>query len=302
MRGGRRQLWLGFLVAALAVVVNATSAAAKDPPPAATTCTPPCQPGETCFGGACMVPAARPNPPPAFPPPPGAPPPAYPPSPLPGGPPPPGAPPVYAPAPGYHPPPPMPIRQVGYEDDLPKPVRMRRFMVVPYIGTHTYQSEANGAYFPGFRIGSMVGARVTDALSLNWELTFDISNIDTAPATPSSSEFAFDFAFSPMFHIPAGVAEFLVGPKLGVFWVHTDVRNNSSYIDESHQGTGILGGITAGTFMNVSSTVALGFLLSGELRKIEHACTVNAGEIALCDLARDGSAAVAGLTAAAIFR
>jgi len=299
MSGRGRQLWLGFLVTALAVVVNARSAAAKEPPPAA--CTPPCQPGETCFGGACMVPAARPNPPPAFPPPPGAPPPAYPPSPPPGAPPPLGAPPVYAPAAGYRPPPPMPP-PVGFYEDAAKPVRTRRFMAVPYIGTHSYQSEANRAYFPGFRIGTLIGGRVTEQLSLNWELTFDISNIDTAPATPSSSEFAFDFAFSPMFHIPAGVAEFLVGPKLGVFWVHTDVRNNSSYTTESHQGTGILGGLTAGTFMNVSSTVALGFLLSGELRKVEHACTVNPGEIALCDLARDGSAAVAGLTAAAIFR
>ena len=54
--------------------------------------------------------------------------------------------------------------------------------------------------------------------------------------------------------------------------------------------------------MAVSSNVSLGVLLSGELRKIEHACTVNAGEVALCDLARDDSAAIIGLTAAAIFR
>ena len=54
--------------------------------------------------------------------------------------------------------------------------------------------------------------------------------------------------------------------------------------------------------MAVSSNVSLGVLLAGELRKIEHACTVNTGEVALCDLARDDSAASIGLTAAAIFR
>ena len=94
----------------------------------------------------------------------------------------------------------------------------------------------------------------------------------------------------------------MLGPKLGVFWANTDVHPTGVYTSESYQGTGILGGITAGTFMAVSSTVSLGVLLSGELRKIEHACTVNPGEIALCDLARDDSAASIGLTAAAIFR
>jgi len=173
---------------------------------------------------------------------------------------------------------------------------------VPYLGTHSYQSATARAYFPGFRFGTLIGGRVNEQLSLNWELTFDISNIDTAPAAPSSSEFAFDFAFSPLIHIPAGPAEILLGPKLGVFWVSTDVHQNASYTSQSHQGTGILGGITAGTFMAVSSTVSLGVLLSGEIRKLEHACTVNAGEVALCDLARDDSATIIGLTAAAIFR
>jgi len=297
------QRWFGFLVAVVAVGGGATGAAAKETPPMASTCAPPCQPGETCVGGACMVPAARPNAPaPAFPPPPppmGAPPPAFPPpAPTPGAPPPPGAPPVYAPYPAYRPLPPA-----GFYEGPLKPAARRRFMALPYIGTHSYQSEANRAYFPGFRIGTLIGGRVNEQLSLNWELTFDISNIDRAPGAPtSSSEFAFDFAFSPLIHIPIGPAEILLGPKLGVFWVSTDIHQDTSYASQSHQGTGILGGITAGTFMAVSSTVSLGVLLSGELRKIEHACTVNAGEVALCDLARDGSAAIIGLTAAAIFR
>lgn len=291
------QRWLGFLVAVIASGAGAPDASAKDTPPASSTCAPPCQAGETCIGGTCMVPTARPNapssgfpaPPPAFPPPVGAPQPAYPP-------PPPGAPPVYAPYPAYRPMPPP-----GFYDMPPKPIRQRRFMAVPYIGTHSYQSATNGAYFPGFRIGTLIGGRVNEQLSLNWELTFDISNIDTTPAAPSSSEFAFDFAFSPLVHFPLGPAEIVLGPKLGVFWVSTDVHP-ALYTSQSHQGTGILGGITFGTFMAVSTNVSLGVLLSGELRKIEHACTVNAGEVALCDLARDDAASIIGLTAAAIFR
>ena len=181
---------------------------------------------------------------------------------------------------------------------------MRRFMAVPYIGMHSYQGAATQTYFPGFRLGTLIGGRINELMSLNWELTFDVSNIDRAPAAPtSSSEFAFDFAFSPMIHIPAGAAELVVGPKLGVFWVSTDVRPVATYSDsQSHQGTGILGGITAGTFMSVSSTVSLGVLVTGELRKIEHACTVNPGEVALCDIARGSSAASIGFSAAAMFR
>jgi hypothetical protein len=243
-----------------------------------------------------MAPTARPSAPPSGcpGPPPAFPPPAYPP---PAPPPPPGAPPVYAPYPAYRPLPPP-----GFYDAPPRPVRQRRFMAVPYIGTHSYQSKETLPYFPGFRIGALIGGRVNEQLSLNWELTFDIANIDNPPATPSSSEFAFDFAFSPLVHIPIGPAEIVLGPKLGVFWVSTDVHPAGGYDSESHQGTGILGGITAGTFMAVSSNVSLGVLLSGELRKMEHACAVSTGEVALCDLARDKSASVIGLTAAAIFR
>ena len=261
--------WFGLLLA----MVITSRAAATESPSGSSLCAPACQPGETCVSGTCMVPAA---PPPV---------------------------PAYPPTPGYRAPP----TSSYYE--APRPARPRRFLALPYIGTHSYQSGSTRAYFPGFRIGGLIGARVTEQVSLNWELTFDVSNIETSPPAPpvttsssDSSEFAFDFAFSPMVHLPAGPAEFVLGPKLGVFWVHTDVHTNSSFTGVSRQGTGVLGGLTVGTFMSVSGPVSLGVLLSGELRKIEHACTVNAGEIALCDLARDGSAAIVGLTAAAIFR
>ena len=280
-----------LLLAMVAVIAGVTRAAAKESPSAPPACTPPCQPGETCLGGTCMVPAGRPPaPPPAFPPPAtSAPPPAYPPPAYP--------PPAYPPYAAYRPLPPG-----GFYEAPLRPVRQRRFLVLPYIGTHSYQNATARDYFPGFRLGSLIGGRVNEQISLNWELTFDISNIDTPPAATSSSEFAFDFAFSPMFHLPAGAAEILLGPKLGVFWVHTDVHNDMTFNDESHQGTGILGGLTVGTFMAVSSTVSLGVLVSVEARKIEHACDVNAGEIALCDRARDSSATLVGLTAAALFR
>jgi hypothetical protein len=211
---------------------------------------------------------------------------------------------MYPTYPSYRraPPPPLPVPVPQAYDAPVPPTRMRRFMALPYIGTHSYQTDANRAYFPGLRIGTLIGGRINEMLSLNWELTFDISNIDEPVGAPDSSEFAFDFAFSPMVHFPAGPAEILLGPKLGVFWVSTDIHNNSTYTSESHQGTGVLGGITAGTFMAVSSSVSLGVLVSGELRKIEHSCTVAVDEIALCDLARSSAASIIGLTAAAIFR
>jgi hypothetical protein len=275
----------GLLLATLAVLAGGTRVSAKEPPPA--PCAPACQAGETCVSGTCMVPTGRaseaPPPPPAFPPPPG------------------GAlatpvPPPYPPYAVYQPPPP------GFYLPPPRSPRQRRFLILPYIGTHTYQSAANSAYFPGFRIGGLVGGRVSEVLSLNWELTLDVANVDNPPTTKSSSEFAFDFGFSPTIHLPAGAAELLLGPKLGVFWVHTDIHDPATYNSEGRQGTGILGGVNAGAFMSVSANVSLGLLLSFEFRKIEHGCAANADEIALCDLARDRAATVFGLTAAALFR
>jgi hypothetical protein len=302
MRGSRR--WSELVLAMIAVAGSVTHAAAKEPPPA---CTPPCQPSETCVGSSCMVPSGRPQAPaPAFPPPAqSAPPPALPP-PAPGAPvapiqpaPPPAYPayPAYPAQPGYRPLPPP-----GAYDMPIKPMRQRRFLLLPYIGTHSYQSDAESSYFPGFRLGAMLGGRVNEDVSLNWEMTFDVSNIDTAPMAPSSSEYAFDFAFSPMGHFLAGPVELVVGPKLGVFWVHAEVHSATTYTSETHQGTGILGGLTVGTFMAVSTTTSLGVLLSAEVRKIEHACNVNVGEIALCNLSRDDAAKLVGVTAAALFR
>jgi hypothetical protein len=298
----KRELRSGLLLAMVVVATNATgssNASAKESPAGSTICSPACQPGATCIGGTCMIPAEAPPPPPAFPPPgappPGGPPPAYPQQPPPA--------PMYAPYPGYRP---VPQPMAAYAEPV-KPTKMRRFLALPYIGTHSYQGGANAAYFPGFRIGTLIGGRITEQFSLNWELTFDVSNIDEPTPPPplvssSSSEFAFDFAFSPMLHFPAGPADFVLGPKLGVFWVHTDVRTDGSYSSTSHQGTGILGGLTVGTFMAVSPNTSLGVLVSGELRAVEHACDVNAGEVALCDLARDSAAKILGLTAAAMFR
>ena len=304
MKRGQRECarWFSSLVAVLVVAAGATRAAAT---PAPATCTPACQPGETCIGGTCMVPARPSAPPPAFPTPPGpgtAPPgpaPAFPPPAM--GPPPPA--PMYPTYPSYRrAPPTLPPVPQAY-DVPPPPTKLRRFMALPYIGTHSYQTDTTRAYFPGLRLGTLIGGRITETLSLNWELTFDISNIDEPAGSPSSSEFAFDFAFSPLVHIPAGPAEIVLGPKLGVFWVSTDVHDNTvSYSSVSHQGTGVVGGITAGTFMAVSGSVSLGVLLSGELRRIAHSCAVTDGEIALCDLARDSAASIIGLTAAAIFR
>jgi hypothetical protein len=298
MRGQRR--WLGLLVAVVAVVGGATPAAAKEaPPPAPSVCTPACQPGQTCVSGTCMIPAPPPPPAPAPPPPPpvSAPPPGYP--SYPGY----APPPPYAPPPSYAPHyPPPPPRAYEYSP-LPRPPRQRRLLAMAAIGAHSYQNETASMYFPGLRIGGLIGARINDALSLNWELTLDISNVDeppTAAAYPSSnSELAFDVAISPLVHLPFGIAEFVLGPKLGFFWAHTD-DDYPNY--GSRTGTGLVGGINAGIFTQLGSVTSIGMLTSFEFRKIEHACDPSADSIALCDLARDTAAKVVSLSAAALFR
>ena len=208
-------------------------------------------------------------------------------------------PPVYAPHAAYRPPVPA-----GIYDAPAPPTKIRRFMALPYLGTHSYQTAANAAYFPGLRIGGLVGGRVSEMLSLNWELTFDISNIDGAarrrlrrPSSRSTSPSA------PSYTSPPDRWRSCSGPS----WVFSGSAPTFGARDDVHQATRTRAPASWGESRRerscpVSKTVSLGVLLSGELRRMEHDCTVATGEIALCDLARGSSASIIGLTAAAIFR
>ncbi len=88
------------------------------------------------------------------------------------------------------------------------------FMFMPYAGVHSFQNEDAQNMSVGLRMGSLLGGFLAPNLSLNGEITLDILNVNSVG---DLSAFAFDATLSPLFHVVGKKAEFVLGPKLGLF-------------------------------------------------------------------------------------
>ena len=315
-------------MAAAFVLVAAGRALGADPDPSEpSVCVPPCASGEICVGSACVAPDLRPrrparppdpapiepapppgsapttgpqpdpaaapttlpSQPPAAPPPPAyAPPPGYPAAAPPGY--------YYAPPPGYGYPPPPP----GLYAPLPRPPRTKRaFLVLPQLGTHSYQNTAARSYDPGVRVGSIVGGRFSDRLSLDADMTFDLSNVHGVPPGDSFREWTFALAICSLFQIPVGPLEFLTGPKAGYAFSRAEWRRMG--VTENDRATSLLVGLDAGVFMPVSPQTSVGVLLSLELRYLQHVCRKTTG-VEVCDpYSQSDATKIVGLSAGALF-
>lgn len=293
----RRWVGLLLLVSAIAVVAGAarTVRAGEDPRRPVRS---------RIYAWATAVPAGSAGataPQPTGPPEPGNAPPAQAP---PSSPPPPG----YAPPPGYPPPyyyyyypPPQPLGWYYVPAPLPippKPPRLKRvFLALPYFGVHTYQNGEASDYDPGLRFGSFLGARLNDRISLNADLTVDISNAGRAGG--AFREYSIALAFAPMLQLPARLLEIVVGPKAGLFILNTETTSGGV----TYGGTqpGVVFGIDTGVFLSVSPTTSMGVLLAFELRQANDDCQNNF-QVALCASgAARGLASVVGLTVAVLF-
>ena len=316
------------LLAVTLAALGATPAAATEPDLSGpSVCAPPCPDGEICVGTTCVAPNARPaapaRPRPAPPLPPPAPagsasttgpqpartpqagnaPPA--PAPPPGSAPPPGPPPPgEAPPPGYPPPayyypPPQPLGWYYLPPPAPpRPPRLKRiFLALPYFGVHTYQNREASAYGPGLRFGSLIGGRLNDRLSLNANVTVDVSNV--ASSGSGFREYAVALAFTPLLQIPARPLEIVVGPKAGLFVMDTEITTMGFTISASQQG--VLFGIDTGVFLPVSATTSMGVMLAFELRRANDPC-VGISQGGLCTSGNaNGLASIVGMTAAVLF-
>jgi hypothetical protein len=283
------------IFAALGGAMPASAAEADPSTPA--LCSPPCLAGQTCVGGTCMVPAnqaATPPAPPTSSTPPGTPGNATP--PQPGSPPPqpgypyaPGSPPpqVYSyPPPGYAPP-----RRLR---------RKRGFLMMPFLGIHSYQHQEAYNTDPGLRVGTFVGGRINDIFSANAEVRLDVTNPGDLPAGTESGEWAFTATFSPLFQLPAGPVEFVLGPKVGGFYVNQRLSDTTDRV--LIEGYGVVIGGNIGVFVPVSPTASLGLLLSLEIAKLSTACVNVTGAGSSCNSDVDAPASqILGLTAAALF-
>jgi hypothetical protein len=148
--------------------------------------------------------------------------------------------------------------------------RKRRLLAIPYVGVHSYVQR--DAYGPGLRFGGLLGVRVGDRLSVNGELTYDVSNV-SGPITLEQERF-FRGSVSPLVHVDARGLELNIGPKVGLYSRRS--RYDAGGADLEVTGSGYTTGLNAGAFVPVSPQVSLGLLLSFEVMWARPDCFADA--------------------------
>jgi hypothetical protein len=156
-----------------------------------------------------------------------------------------------------------------------------RLSALPFVGVYSYQNVDRAAYRPGPRVGGLLGVRLLSWLSLNGEVTYDKSWIQSIEGGNPSESFV-DFALSPLFHWTHGVAELVVGPEIGYF---TSTSKETSMLtggEFASSSSGLAAGLNAGIFVRMNRYVSLGGMLSLEVRDARRYCQAIAGGPETC--------------------
>jgi hypothetical protein len=172
------------------------------------------------------------------------------------------------------------------------------FLVLPFLGIHSYLQEEASAYAPGLRLGSLIGGRLSDRFSLNGELILDFSNL--RDDSFAFRERAYHFIFSPLFEVAAGPVQLAFGPKLGVFLLHTEQASGDLIVAGDRQGYSA--GLNGGFFLPVSAHTSVGALLSFDFMGANQGCTLAIGPGATsCGSEAAHGGKVLGLTGGVLF-
>jgi hypothetical protein len=110
---------------------------------------------------------------------------------------------------------------------------------------------------------------------------------------------SFGLMLSPLVHVRSDTIEFVAGPKVGFSAARSEVKSGGATTSRNISGN--LFGLNLGLFMNVSDSMAVGGLLSFDIRTIEHACIQEPRAAEVCGNATGDAAKVLGITAAALF-
>ena len=208
-------------------------------------------------------------------------------------------PPGHYPPPGYYYPPPQPGRYPRAHAAPPRSRGKRGFLALANLGLHSYQNEHAGRYGPGLRLGGLIGGRVGEVLSINADVTFDLSNRNDVPSRDIYREWTVGLALGPLVHLPAGPLELAVGPKLGIFVI--DIDRTIGGVPTTVGATGFSAGVNAGAFVPVYGRTSIGMLLSFALLWIQRCRTIS-GTAEACDsFATTSAGKVIGVAAAALY-
>ena len=177
---------------------------------------------------------------------------------------------------------------------------------LPDIGVQSFRGDTGQGVDAGFRTGALLGGQINENLSLNGELTVDIINFETNGGDSGESGADVDVAFSPLYHVPSGPLELVVGPKLGFVvrsFSETSIRDSNGNVGTLDvTAHGWVFGLNGGVFGHVSRTMSIGGLLSFVLRTTSGgSCTLPAGDSCSFSAAGVPADKVLGFAVAALF-
>jgi hypothetical protein len=175
----------------------------------------------------------------------------------------------------------------------------RGFLALLYIGAQNYLGDSGNGLDTGFRLGALLGGRMSPQFSLNGELTIDVLNPSNSSTNTTFVDL--DLALSPLLHVPAGNLELVVGPKLGFrsYAAQTTAVGGTSETTV----TGFTAGINAGAFVSLSpGGTQIGGLINLEARTASELCVKQTGFSDVCTSMNMPSASkVLGITGAVLF-
>jgi len=150
-----------------------------------------------------------------------------------------------------------------------RPTWEEGFMLVPMIGINSLQGDSGRGAGPGLRLGLLAGSRLSELLSLNIGLAFDVVNLDVPPGA-SASRFIFDLGFNPLFHFPLQKLDIVAGPLAGVFVDHGSATGAGVSVDTWAYGW--TAGVNAGVLFPVGGKARVGGLANFYLRNPFKVC------------------------------
>lgn len=150
-----------------------------------------------------------------------------------------------------------------------------RLSALPFVGVYSYQNVDRKSYRPGPRAGGLLGVRLLPWLSLNGEITYDKSWIQSLEGGNPSEAFV-DFALSPLFHWTHGRGELVLGPEIGYFTSSEAYTSMATGTRVTGSSSGRVLALNAGVFARVNRYVSLGGMLSFEVR---HSAGMDDGDL-----------------------
>lgn len=166
-------------------------------------------------------------------------------------------------------------------------------IAIPFIGVQTLQGDSGENMEPGLRLGILGGGYLTPRISLGVEVALDWMNPGAPLDRGDYVHFMGSASVSPLYHLPLaqGAAEFVFGPKLGIWYTYQYMRApavfGTTFPSVTGTGYGPVLGLNAGFFLPVSAKTATGFVISYEFRDISESCATT-NDFKVCSDRGDG--------------